>query len=351
MVNDLYEVPEKWFLPDAVNWLAFNILPFQVFSQNKVNIRSSFEQLGINLFDIEELVSPACFSPEQTNYLGLAKDPRWIQSNEQRLGGEYLRSPEHYERSVQIIFDDTESSQNVPKPSRIQTLIVKNNTYSTTDRHNLAKHKLKLIKRATEFEIYKVKWMQELEHKLQAHRNRVLYLLRSKSIVAEGILLNPSREQSSDYKLEVQEAYNDYLRLRNFDSYPFTPIPAEAWNHENVSWNASSLKIGSRVYVLARFSKQNALQAMPIEASEKILESEKDRGLGRPKKYWDRVLSRALEITNGGASHIKQDALAQQLRDWYVESFGSDISLSAIKKKLKEYKENKILDVEKFKEL
>ncbi|CAM3732725.1 hypothetical protein [Litorimonas haliclonae] len=339
--------PEHWFLPDILNWIAFRILPTKILNIYKADVRESLEELGINLFDIAELVSPAFLTPTQTDYLGVGKDPKLMRAKEQQVNDERLRKADHYERAVQTLLRNDQRSASKRSESPILNSILPSNSFFESNRLKIAIHKSNFIKRATEHEIYSTTWVKELKIKLQVHKNRILYLLRSSSLVAEGILLNASESQGVNYRLEVQENFNDFLANRNSQVKPYSNIPAEAWNADSISWDASSLEIPHKVYLLVRMSKRDVLRVLPLDVSDKPIGSEKTTSIGRPQKHWNKVLAQSLKITNNGTIHIKQDALAQQLSEWYEETFRDQISLSSVKKKLKEYEDCGLLNVSK----
>ena len=320
--------PDSWLLIDVLYWIALQILPQQQSSYSESDDRDSEEHAREYIFELGSSVEPFCLDPETTSRVGLPNDPRW----EDYYGdGDHYSDPEFYEKMSKHVFDDDPIA---------------------TEEHRI--ELLRLRDLAIPHHQQRANWASLLEDHLDQYVSQLLLDLRRGKLIAEGIFIE-AKIDSKDNDL----AYAAYeSKVQNLTDYhnALEPIPEKFWVRKKVNFAGSYLESNSGTYVAIRIFSNDALQMYPPEdLGRKTLASFGDglfvpnddataktlRKRGRPRKKWEPLSIKIAEkISELGALPAKQDAFAQELVDWYQETFRQKIGLSTVKEKLKPYYNN-----------
>ncbi|MEM1381750.1 MAG: hypothetical protein AAGH41_14100 [Pseudomonadota bacterium] len=200
---------------------------------------------------------------------------------------------------------------------------------------------------------YKKKWVSDFDDAVDYYRAQVLVRLRSGDLIGKGLRALVGDEVGED---AFWDHLSDLQRKLGFDDFSelLEPIPTEYWISRNIDWQESSLSAPDRVFVALQFDMDDILRVFPPRSECKVVF--KDRGSlmfastraqaseaapvrsGRPAKNWEAIaIYIAQIIQRDGSLPKKQDALAQEICDWYRRSFKSSIGLSTVKAKLAGY--------------
>lgn len=322
-------VPNKWFLSDALQWVGMKRLPEVVyFGLDETEARESFDTFIEHIFSVSDRVLPAFMLPEETYRIGIGIDPEWLAFSKSETGELYSRETYTGEIARQENANKTES-------------------YKRSE-EGFGRY----IRGPYVFD-----WVEDLDDYLDPSKSELYLKLKKGKIVAEGILLP---FPISDEKADGEKVYDFLAENVNSQSdyqSAFQPIPADKWLLKQMDWKGSILRTRNTTYLAVRFNYADIINLFPPVKSEKypayktgsILFTTSGKAgnmnrpsrVGRPSKNWEAVYVKIAQIcAEQGGLPKKQDALAQEIMDWYKVKFGQDIGLSTVKAKVKIYYES-----------
>lgn len=320
--------PDSWLLIDVLYWTALQILPQAQYSIDECDDRDSEKYAQENIFQLGASVEPYAFDPDTTSRAGLPVDPRW---EDYHGDGDYYSDPDHYERLSRLIFDDDPigTEENRVEQLRLRDLAIKHHQ----DQAN---------------------WDSLLEDHLDQYISQLLLDLRKGHLVASGIFIDAKIDPQNDDS--AYEAFESKVKTLSDYFNAVEPIPAKFWIRKKTNFAGDYLEGNAGTFVAIRIFVDDVLEKYPPEnvarrtftnygeglfkvTDEATVKAPKKRG--RPQKNWEALSMKIAErISVVGSLPVKQDAFAQELVDWYFETFQQKIGLSTVKEKLKPYYNN-----------
>jgi len=240
-------------------------------------------------------------------------------------------------------------SQLTPCENELE-LLKELNTETPNFFEKLVKHRGEFLhKRLTEYQAkvkeYEKNWNDNLRLKLDQCKIRILSMLISGEVCAEAIQI----PKGDDIMQHIGEAFSFQESLPE----AFKNIKFSDWVSFRTNWEHSMLETEKTDCYVVRFNGEEILKALPpkskkpyqldhigdfLFSEKKVPVSKTPPRSGRPQIInWRAIDIRVAEWIYKEKGLMKQEFLAVEIRDWYLNETGHEISLQAIKAKLKNY--------------
>lgn len=324
-------VPTKWYLCDLLYWVAFDVLPqADYFGLEPCEARQSFNIFYEAPLDIGNRFLPAFISPENTKRVGMGPDPEWLLSITNGI-----IDPHPITNYVDQVLTNRQENSPFITAQYTRDEIVQDNQFMPGK--------------------YVIDWMQDLESYLDRFKAELLLKLRDGELEAEGLVV-PMAIDNEDEQLE---ALYDYFEAnvvsKSAYDRAFQRVTVSDWIMRKINWHDCFIKHEDSLVCSIRGDLSDVMSVFPPKLIGQVNLNQTESGnmfiadnsttpkrqtaqMGRPRKNWDAVYVQLtkLVLEHGGLPR-KQDAVAQELVNWYFDKFGERLGLSTVKARLKEF--------------
>jgi hypothetical protein len=308
--------PEKCYLSEVLLWRAFGRFPEILFDLDAKDWRFSSEALenyGAPIPDGPELTAEEC------RFADLPNDPRMIALTEE--GG--YSDLDFYDKMLSLpVNDEGISKANVKE---------------------LKSKRASAVKYYSELE----KWIEKYRDYVDQFQAEICLKLRRGELHANGNKLPNPDPALTDKILEKSNKWLTELDI--------VEISKEHWITETINWEDSAIYGRSESFVWIHVRTEDMLKAfpptdllkaddiLPIGSHYAVTSSafpnvQKKYGQrGRPALPWQDFHIEVARMFRDGQMPIKKEAAIAHIQNWFIQTFGKDVSRAAVGERLKPY--------------
>lgn len=332
------EIPAKFTILDTLHWAAGSMFPMPYYPYD-VEARQDDSFLQEHFLRWGSQLEPLWMEKDFTEKLGVFEDPRILFQRTQYEEDIVLLESESLRKSLDWQFENLSDEE-------------------LSNLHAKREIDASLLSILSNYENLLASWERFLDDALDQYRADLLLKLRRGELQAEGIALQI--EGTNDFGDDAHNAF-DALQVANSKlQSAYSDIPREEWVSKRIDWDGCFIRNDASLFIGVRIDSKAILQTYPIGDAKPfsgrqigdvlfIADSnpspiKHSKRSGRPTKKWDAVHIYIAEIVKEeGGLPEKQDALAQDICDWYFKRFSEPIGLSTVKGKLASYYANSTL--------
>ena len=326
-------IADSWTLYDLLLWVGAQVLPDYRFHVS-AEIRRGLEFLMEEPLKFGLNASAPYLERAETERLGVRPDPRRFSMMDTHDDPDALLAPDYYRRWI----------------DHLSTFPF--NRLKARDRDMMEKCQRLLPKAEAQEEAIEF-WYTELNDALDLYKSILITKLRSGELRAQGLYFE-SDDIEGKYAQKLFEEYIGEIPQYDIGSF-LIELPEEVWISHRIDWEGCTVETEAGLFQAVQIDAAEVLRKFPPPKDEQktlfnlktcfFCSSESNsaqetpkRRQGKPSKNWDAVNVKIAEfLLENRALPEKQDAFAQELKDWYERHFGEAIGLSTIKARLAKY--------------